>query len=319
MRRGSLEYRPHKMAQKPLPRMRHWAEVAEPSILSLVAFKAGMTHFAIIDDSESPAKGQEIIRATTVLVFPTTFIYGIRLYKKNYLYTQAFAQVYDKTAAQKAGLKNVKGMSVDAAKKMLSECGDATALAIADPSGLKIGIKKKVRFEIHVGGKTAEEKFSFIEKLLGKEVSVGDVLKPGEYVDVLSITKGKGWQGVIKRFGVAKQPRKATGKVRHVGTLGAWNPPKVMYTVPQAGHMGFNYRTELNKRVLKIGDAQQGQISPNGGFLHFGPVRGQYVAVDGSVPGPAKRLVRLRKALRPSETVKEPKVTYVSATSKQGA
>ena len=319
MRRGSLEYRPHRMAQKPLPRMRHWAEIAEPSILSLVAFKAGMTHFGIMGAPESPAKGQEIIRAATVLAIPMTFVYGIRLYKKNYVYTQASAHVYDKTAAQRAGLKNAKGMSVGTAKKMLPECDDVTALAIADPAELKIGIKKKVRFEIHVGGKTAEEKFNFIEKLLGKDVSVGDVLKAGEFVDVLSITKGKGWQGVIKRFGVAKQPRKATGKVRHVGTLGAWNPPKVMYTVPQAGHMGFNYRTELNKRVLKIGDAQQGQISPSGGFLHFGPIRGQYVAVDGSVPGPAKRLVRLRKALRPSETVKEPKITYLSVTSKQGA
>lgn len=320
MRRGSLEYRPHRRAHRLLPRIRNWPEPSTPSILTLPAFKAGMTHISMIDESASPSKGQEITKPVTVLVFPRIYVYGARLYKKTYLYKQSAGAIYDADLAQKLGMKSAKGTGLENAKKNAAEYVDVTALAFADPSELKIGMKKQIRFEIPVGGKNVEEKMSFLEKVFGKEIKPSEVLNSGEFVDVVSISKGKGWEGPVKRFGVAKQFHKATGKIRHVGTLGPWTPGKVLYTVPQAGHLGFNYRTELNKRILKLGLAKDAEsINPKGGFLNFGIVRSEYMLLEGSVPGPAKRLVRIRKAMKAKGKVQSPKISYVSTASKQGA
>jgi large subunit ribosomal protein L3 len=320
MRRGSLEYWPHRRAKKLLPRVRTWPVSASPAVPSMLAFKVGMTHIGIMDDSASPSKGQEIARPVTVLVFPKIFIYGARFYKKNYLYRQAAGSMCDKSMAQKLGMKSPKNTSLEDAKKRTNEYVDVTALAFADPKELEVGIKKQIRFEMPVGGKNVEEKFSFLEKNIGKEVKASELFAPGDFIDVMSISKGKGWQGPVKRFGVAKQRRKATGKVRHVGTLGPWHPPKVLFSVPQAGHMGFNYRTELNKRVMKLGSVQDAEsVTPKGGFLNFGKIRGDYLLIDGSIPGPAKRLVRLRKSVRPKKKALAPRLTYISTSSKQGA
>ncbi len=102
--------------------------------------------------------------------------------------------------------------------------------------------------------------------------------------------------------------------------LGAWHPAKVMFTVPHAGHMGYNYRTELNKRVLRVGTAADAStVNVRGGVPNFGNVKSDFIIVDGSVPGPAKRLLRIRKALRSTEKAKVPQMAYLSQASKQGA
>jgi len=318
--RGSLEYWPHRRAQKLLPRVRNWPASAEPTIISLIAFKAGMTHVGITDDSLSPSKGQEITRAATVMVLPKLFLYGAKFYKKDYLYRQATGAVYDKTLAQRLGMKNAKSTNFEEAKKKASQYDDVTALVFADPEPLGIGIKKTLRFEMPVGGKDSAGKLAFIEKFIGKEIKLSEVLSAGDFIDVIAVSKGRGWEGPVHRFGVARQYHKSTGKIRHVGTLGAWHPPKVLFSVPMAGHLGFNYRTELNKRVLKIGTAQDAEsVTPKGGFLHFGTIKNDYLLVDGSIPGPAKRLIRIRKALRASKKASAPKITFISLTSKQGA
>ncbi|MEM3178270.1 MAG: 50S ribosomal protein L3 [Candidatus Micrarchaeaceae archaeon] len=319
MRKGSLEFRPHRIAQRQMPRMRHWPSVAEPMPLGLVALKAGMTHIALIDDSNSPSKGNEIVRSVTVLEVPKMYLYGVRLYKKAQ-YKEPAEEYYFKGLAQRIGIKNSKKAveNIDFIKADGVE--DVAALMLADLSTLKHGSKKVMRFEVAVGGKSVAEKLAYLSKAFGKEVKASEIIKEGEYVDLTSITKGKGWQGPIKRFGVARQVHKATNKIRHVGTLGAWHPPKVLYSVPQAGHLGYNYRTELNKRVYKIGNADSAsQINVAGGFVNYGVVRNDFIVVDGSVPGPAKRIVRIRKAIRSKAEAKPAQITYISTVSKQGA
>jgi large subunit ribosomal protein L3 len=318
--RGSLEFWPHRRAQRLLPRVRSWAAAAEPSVVSLIAFKAGMTHISMIDDSQSPTKGQEVVRAVTAVVLPKMFVYGARLYSKKYVYTQPAAEVYDKALAQKLGIKNTKAGSLDEAKKKAGEYSDVRALAFADPEPLGIGIKKAIRFEFPVGGKDTASKLAFVEKLIGKEIKPSEVIGNGDFVDVIGVSKGKGWEGPIHRFGASRQYHKATGKIRHISPLGAFSPGKVLFSVPQAGHKGFNYRTELNKRVLKVGTPQDAaSATPSGGFLGFGTIRSDYLLLDGSVVGPAKRLLRIRKALRPHGKPIVPKITYISLESKQGA
>ncbi len=321
MRKGSMEFWPHRRAQRQMPRVRSWATGAAQGFLGSVAFKAGMTHVMMIDDSASPAKGTEISRPVTVLEFPRIFIYGIRVYSRKYLYSQPAAESCDPALARRIGIKQQKrSKSIEDLKSGAGAFIDASALAFIDPSNLGFGNKRLMRLEIAVGGKDAGEKIAFLEKYVGKELKASDMIATGEYLDTISISKGKGWAGVIKRFGVARNTRKATGKIRHVGVLGPWHPAKVMFTVPHSGHMGYNYRTELNKRVLKMGTEKDAAlINTKGGFINYGVIKNDFVILDGSVPGPAKRLIRLRKAIRSAEQRKEPQINYISLASKQGA
>jgi len=318
MRRGSLEFWPHRRAKKLMPRVRHWPSSSAAVPLGIVGFKAGMTHIMHIDNSESPSKGMEVMAPVTIIEVPNITVYGVRFYSEDaYGYEKPVLEVFDKQVSTNVGIKNPKHTNLEEAAK--ADFSDLALLAYVNPDGVGFGIKKRMRFEVPLGGKK-EEKLEVAKKLLGKEVKLADVFKPGEFVDVTGITKGKGWQGPIKRFGVARQYHKATNKVRHIGTLGPWHPPKVLYTVPMAGHMGHNYRTELNKRIIKIGTASEANsINVAGGFPHYGEVKHDFIVVYGSVPGAPGMVLRIRKALRPTKPASETKVTYISTSSKIGA
>ncbi|MDE1846284.1 MAG: 50S ribosomal protein L3 [Candidatus Micrarchaeota archaeon] len=317
-----MEYWPHRRAKKVMPRVRTWPQIAEPSFIGFVAFKAGMTHVGIMDDSEASSKGSEIVKPVTVLEFPRVYIYGVRFYTKKENYTEPAKEFHVKELAAKIGIKKSQFFTdkLEGAKKEMESFNDVTALAYLDATNLNFGNKRWMRFELEVGGKDLNEKLAFVEQWLGKEVKAKDFLAEGDYLDVKAVSKGKGWAGVIKRFGVARLMRKATQKIRHTGTMGAWHPPKVLYTIPQAGHMGFNYRSEINKRVLKVGTPQDvASVNVKGGFLRYGEVKNDYILLEGSIPGVAKRLVRIRKAIRNTAPIKKPQLTYISVESKQGA
>ncbi len=319
MRRGSMEYWPHRRAKRLLPRVRSWPSAKEPSFLGFAGIKIGMTHVTLIDDSESPSKGTEISRPVTLIEIPKVYLYGVRLYSRgDFNYKMPYKEFYIKDMVAKLRIKG-KGSVVESMDNVKPQPNDSVrALMLADISSLHIGNKRRIRFEVAIGGKDAIEKLEFVKKYAGKEIKAADIFKPGEYVDAISISKGKGWAGVIKRYGVARLVRKATNKTRHVGTLGPWHPPKVQYTVPQAGHMGYNYRTEINKRILKIGQASEAaSVNVAGGYPNYGLVKSDFIMLDGSIPGPAKRLVRLRKALRSKAQVVTPQLVYISTASKQ--
>jgi large subunit ribosomal protein L3 len=80
--------------------------------------------------------------------------------------------------------------------------------------------------------------------------------------------------------------------------------------------MGYHQRTELNKRLIDLADDDP---TVQGGFIDYGEVDNEYALVKGSVPGPDKRLVRLRPAVRPNDQPRlDPEVRYVSTASNQG-
>jgi len=95
-----------------------------------------------------------------------------------------------------------------------------------------------------------------------------------------------------------------------LGTLGPWTPHYVMYTVPRAGQMGFHQRTEFNKRILAIG-GQGLDVVPEGGFQHYGTPDKSFIVLSGSIPGPAKRIVKMRYAVRqPSASNEKTVISY---------
>jgi large subunit ribosomal protein L3 len=127
------------------------------------------------------------------------------------------------------------------------------------------------------------------------------------------VTKGKGFEGPVTRFGVKRKQHKSRKSVRAVGVIGPWHPATVMYTVARAGQHGFHKRVEYNKRVLLVENTEKTPITPPGDYLHFGPVKGEYTVLRGSVPGPVKRLIRLRYAVRPPKAkVQPPRILSMS-------
>jgi large subunit ribosomal protein L3 len=301
-----MAHRPRKRAINQNARV-YWQEAQDKRILGFAGYKVGMTHVAYVDQSESPTKGQEIVSAATIIEVPPIMVYGMRCYSNN-------SSIGDILTADEKVLR-LAGFSKSFGPRKFDGSGadDVRLLVFACPDRTSGMSKKHVeKMELGCGGKDAKEKLEFCKAMLGKELRVADVFKNGEFVDVVSISKGKGWQGPVKRFGVAIQRRKATGKRRHVGTLGQWHPAYVLYTVPMAGQTGYHKRTEMNKMILKIGNRPE-EVNPSSGFPSYGFVKNDFVVVKGSVAGPVRRLVKLRLAVRaPGGAAKEPQASYIS-------
>jgi len=175
-----------------------------------------------------------------------------------------------------------------------------------------VGKIKAPLIEIQVnGGKDLNAKLNWAQAQLEKEVRVSDVFANGQFIDVMGVTKGKGFQGVVQRTGCKKLPRKTHKGLRKVGCIGAWHPERVRWTVSRAGQKGYHHRTELNKRILRIGksarecqdnatteaDVTQKNITPMGGFPHYGCVLNDYLMLKGCTVGTKKRTLLLREAL----------------------
>lgn len=114
--------------------------------------------------------------------------------------------------------------------------------------------KKAHLMEIQVNGGTIADKISWAKEKLEKQVSVKTVFSQDEMMDVIGVTKGKGFKGVISRWHVKKLPRKTHKGLRKVACIGAWHPARVGFGVPRAGQKGYHHRTEVNKKIYRIGD-----------------------------------------------------------------
>ena len=308
-KKGSVAFRPRKRAFSQMPAVGHWFGTTEKRLVGFAGYKAGMTHLTYIDDTESPSKGNEVFASATIVECPPLTIYGVRGYKNGQVVADMICP--DEKVLKLLGISKKKDSKFSA-----SGVDSVFVLVFARPGMTGMGKKVPDRMEIAVGGKDVAEQLEYALSLLGKEVKVADVFKPGEFLDAIAITKGKGWQGTVKRFGTAQQRRKATGKRRHIGTLGAWHPGYVHYTVPMPGQMGYHKRTEINKRIMKMGAASE--INPLGGFTHYGVLKNDYILIKGSLAGPQKRLIRFRKAGRMMASApKVPQLVFVSTASKQ--
>jgi large subunit ribosomal protein L3 len=305
-RAGSKAFWPRKRAKRIYPRVNTWPETDKTKTLGFAGYKAGMAHVLLIDTRKnSPTKGEEISLPVTILDCPPLLVIGVRAYKMTPNGYVAFTEVLDDKVKDDKDLKRKlvigkykKDESIKAIEKNFDKIKKIRLIVKTQPRKSGIGKKKPEIFEIEVGGSNIQEKWNYSKELIGKGIKLKDVFKEGEFIDTIVITTGKGTQGPVKRFGVTIQTRKAAGKRRHVGTLGSETPRRVLWTVPMAGQMGFQKRTENNKRILRIGEDGK-EITPKSGFTNYGLVKGDYVLIEGSVPGPRKRLIRLRSAMRP--------------------
>ena len=305
-RRGSLAYSPRIRAKSMEARIRAWPKLdsKEPRILAHCGFKAGCIQVVSIDDREkTPNAGKQLVSLGTVLVTPPVLILGIRGYSKDYDGLHAEFDVYaddiPKYISKEITVKNREGALNDA-EKSLKRIKEIFAIVAVSPRAAGLEQKKPYIFEALVSGGDIPKQFNHVKELLGKEIKIDQIFETGASVDVAAITKGKGWQGVLKRWNVKKKQHKSRKTVREVGSLGPISPQSVMYTVPRAGQFGFHQRTEYDKRIMIIGNTNNDQIkiNPDGGYKHFGLVKGDFIVLKGSVPGTYRRLIKLRSQIR---------------------
>jgi large subunit ribosomal protein L3 len=327
-RHGSLAYLPRKRARHILGRIRFWPEIEAdaPRLLGFTGYKAGMTHvFKIEDRKRSPNFGKEVMSPATILETPPILVCAVRVFTKDLYGLRTFSEAWMKNPPD--DLEKIFTLPEDfKTEENLKRIEDSLAkvakirvVTVTQPRQTSLSKKKPDIAEIEVGGGTIQQQFEYAKTLLGKAIAPTELFKDGEYVDTVAISTGKGWQGPVKRYGVTILQAKGRKTKRGVATLGPWNPHHVRYSVPRAGQMGFHQRTEYNRRILKIG-ADGKEVTPKGGFLRYGLVRGPYMLLEGSIAGTEKRAIRLRCPARPPRNVAEepPQITQVSLESPQG-
>merc|ERR1711920_1080584 len=139
--------------------------------------------------------------------------------------------------------------------------------------------------------------------------------------------------GVTSRWHTKKLPRKTHKGLRKVACIGAWHPSRIQSTVPRAGQKGYHHRTEINKKIYRMGagyhmkdgkliknnasteyDLSDKSINPMGGFPHYGEVKQDFLMIKGCCIGPKKRALTLRKSLL-THTIRELWRTCSSSSS----
>lgn len=314
-RHGSLGYRPRKRAASIIPHVRAWAASPNPKPLGFPTYKVGMSHGIIVDNyPTSPTYGKEVFRALTILEAPPVFIVAFRLYglsdEGGYI---ALGELRAKNPPNTvtrviSGLKHdSKGLDEAAKAKSVR----ASIIVSTQPHLSGLGKKTPELVEIPLGGPISEQ-MKYLDSL-GKEIDVTDVFSPPEMVDAIAVSKGKGYEGPVARFGIKTiQKKKAKKTKRGPGSDSPLTPGDVMSSVPRAGQMGFHNRVDLNKVLVRI--YPKGELpTPKAGFKHYGVPKSKILVIEGSVPGPAKRLVIVRKAVRAYKQLpkESPKIEYV--------
>ena len=309
MRHGSLQFWPRKRAEKILPRVKWNSLSKNKGLLGFIGYKVGMSSAYVRDNTQhSLTKGQRIIIPVTIIELPTIKIFSVRFYKDNKLIGEALNQNLDKELKKKIKLPNDKldSKSDKIHKKKIEDFKNYDNIKVIVYSQVKKTNIKKMPDIIEIGlSGSLEEKLNFVKDNLAKEVNISQFLneefmKDG-LIDFRGVTKGKGFQGATKRFGLRLQFHKSEKGVRGPGSGGAWHPARVEFRQPMAGQLGYFTRVINNSKIIEIGNINEKNINPGNGFKKFGMIKNDYIIVYGSVQGPSKRPLLITAPIRPTK------------------
>jgi large subunit ribosomal protein L3e len=343
---------------------------AQPCHLTaFMGYKAGMTH--VLRDMDRPGSKshkKEVVEAVTILECPPMFVVGMVGYVEtprglrtlttiwaSHLSRECKRRFYKNWyhSKKKAFTRYVKKMSENGEARMNEEiqrivknCSSVRVLAHTQIHKCKLRQKKAHIMEIQVNGGTIAQKVAYARTLFEKRVSVDTVFEENEMIDTIGVTKGHGYTGVTDRWGVRKLPRKTHKGLRKVACIGAWHPARVQFSVARAGQHGYHHRTEINKKIYRIGrrsgdehqnaegkaltDDKTGMtefdltvkgITPLGGFPHYGTINEDFLMMKGCIVGVKKRVITLRKTLLPqtNQNAKERiSLKFIDTSSKFG-
>ncbi|MCH7850025.1 MAG: 50S ribosomal protein L3 [Nanoarchaeota archaeon] len=307
-RSGSLQFYPRVRAKKVIPSV-NWRPVKKTSVglLGFVGYKVGMISVFVKDDTEaSLTKGKRITVPATIVECPSMKIYSVRFYKGSKVLKDVVV-TKDKDLKKKIKLSS-EIKNFEEAIKDLKDLNfeDVRVLLYTNVKITTVGKKKPDMIEVGLSGSN-EEKLIFIKERIGKDILVSEVFSDG-LIDVRGVTKGFGTQGPVKRFGISLKSHKSEKGRRRPGSLAPWHPARVTFRAPQAGQTGYHNRITYNNVILKIGNINENDINKKGGFEHYGVIRGEYIVLRGSIPGPSKRGIVMTLAIRPSKYLAKKKL-----------
>nr|AJS11590.1 50S ribosomal protein L3P [uncultured archaeon] len=297
-RKGSLQFWPRKRARKFLPRV-NWSSVSDThpkNLKGFICYKVGMASAYVKDSTQdSMTKGKKIIIPVTILECPPMKILSVRFYGAGVPVTEILAENIDKELRSKIRLPKKKH-KIDEVK---NDYDDLKIICYSQVK--KTGLKRTPDLsEIGLSG-SVEEKLKFAKENLGKEINVSSVFEKKQLVDVHGLTKGHGFSGPVKRFGITLKSHKSEKGRRRPGSLGPWHPARVTYMTPMAGQLGMFTRVSYNSNIVDLGKAE-GKFK---NIKNYGNIDTDYMLVRGSVQGPAKRQLLVTAPLR--ETKKQAK------------
>lgn len=365
-RHGSLGFCPRKRSRRARGHIKAFPKDDQSKPCHLTAFlgyKAGMTHIVReVDRLGSKIHKKEVVEAVTVLETPPMVVVGVVGYVEtpkglrtltsvwaNHLGEDCLRRFYKnwyrskKKAFTKYAKKNAEGKTKPMDKQLASikkYCSVVRVVAHTQMRKLGLRQKKAHIVEIQVNGGSVAQKVDFAVSLFEKQVAVDTVFEENQMVDVIGVTKGKGFKGVVSRWGVRRLPRKTHKGLRKVACIGAWHPARVSWTVARAGQKGYFHRTQMNKKIYRIGkgvrrengqmvhdnattdfDLTKKSITPMGGFPHYGAVNEDFLLLKGCIMGAKKRVITIRHALAiaTSRTALEKvKLKFIDTSSKFG-
>jgi len=366
-RHGNLGFCPKKRARRHRGKVKSFPKDDPKKPVHLTAFlgyKAGMTHIVReVDRPASKLNKKETVEAVTIIETPPMAVVGVvgyivtprglRAYKTIYaqhLNEECRRRFYKNWYAskRKAFTKYAKKWNDDAGKKaiendfkqMAKYCKVIRVLAHTQMKLLRKRQKKAHIMEIQLNGGTVEQKVAYAREHLEKQVPVSQVFSKDEMIDTIAVTKGRGFKGVTSRWHTRKLPRKTHKGLRKVACIGAWHPAHVSRAVARAGQKGYHHRTEINKKIYRMGEAVQVKdgktvkntgsteydptektINPMGGFPHYGEVKQDFIMIKGCCIGPKKRPITLRKSLilNPKRSHREQiELRFIDTSSKFG-
>ncbi|XP_043217873.1 60S ribosomal protein L3-like isoform X1 [Amphibalanus amphitrite] len=342
-RHGSMGFYPKKRARRHRGRVKTFPKNDKNKPCHLTAFigyKAGMTH--IVREADRPGSKlnkKEIVEPVTIIETPPMVIVGIVGYVETPKGLRAFKTLFAEhlseecrrrfyknwgASKKKAFTKASKKWSDEAGKKEIARelqkmkkyCSVIRVIAHTQMKLLRMRQKKAHLMEIQVNGGTVSDQVDWAREKLESQVPVGSVFAPDEMIDIIGVTKGRGFKGVTSRWHTKKLPRKTHKGLRKVACIGAWHPSRVRFTVARAGQKGYHHRTEINKKIYRMGagihtkdglvvknnastdyDLTDKSITPLGGFVRYGEVNNDFIMIKGCCIGPKKRVLTLRKSL----------------------
>ncbi|ENN73956.1 hypothetical protein D910_11467 [Dendroctonus ponderosae] len=337
-RHGSMGFYPKKRSKRHRGKVKAFPKDDPSKPVHLTAFlgyKAGMTH--VVREADRPGSKinkKEIVEAVTILETPPMIVVGVIGYIETPHGLRSLCTVWAEHLAEECRRRfyknwyksKRKAFSSNATKwndalgkkaiekqfnKIIKYCSAVRVIAHTQMKLLKQRQKKAHIMEIQINGGTIAEKVAWAREHLEKPVPVKQVFGQDEVIDVIGVTKG-----VTSRWHTKKLPRKTHKGLRKVACIGAWHPSRVSFTVARAGQKGYHHRTEMNKKIYRIGagihtkdgkviknnasteyDLSEKTITPMGGFPHYGEVNNDYIMIKGCCMGPKKRVITLRKSL----------------------
>jgi large subunit ribosomal protein L3e len=357
-RHGSLGFLPRKRSARHRGKVKSFPRddpTKKPHLTAFFGFKAGMTH--IVREVEKPGSKvhrKEVVEAVTIIETPPIVVVGLvgyietpqglrslttvwahhlsedvkrRFYKNWYRSKKKAFTKYQKS------IKENPKIIENELKRMQKYCTVVRVLAHSQVRKLNKRQKKAHLMEIQVNGGSIADKVNYAHALFEKPIHVSDLFTESEQIDVIGVTKGHGYEGVTTRWGTTRLPRKTHKGLRKVACIGAWHPSRVKFSVPRAGQHGYHHRTEMNKKIYRIGkgndkrngstesDLTEKRITPLGGFPHYGIVNEDFIIIKGCCIGVKKRVLTLRKTLVPQTSrtaLEQIKLKWIDTSSKFG-